>query len=54
MDMIQCLFDVVKKFIPASAVYRPDMEKHKKYTPYYRTFKKIYSANKSLYRAVAK
>ena len=44
----------VKSFIPASAVYRPDMEKHKKYTPYYKTFKKLYSANKKLFKAVAK
>ena len=44
----------VKSFIPASATYRPDKEKHKKYGPYYRTFKKLYAANKNLFRAVAK
>ena len=44
----------VKGFIPVDAVYRSDMAKHKKYTPYYRTFKKLYSANKNLFKAVAK
>jgi xylulokinase len=44
----------VKSFIPASAIYRPDKEKHKKYGPYYRTFKKLYTANRNLFRAVAK
>ena len=44
----------VKSFIPADASYRPDMAKHKKYGPYYRTFKKLYAANKNLFKAVAK
>jgi xylulokinase len=44
----------VKSFIPANASYRPDMAKHKKYGPYYRTFKKLYAANKNLFKAVTK
>ena len=44
----------VKPLIPVSATYVPDKEKHRRYRPYYRTFKKLYSANKNLFRAVAK
>jgi len=44
----------VRKFIPVAATYRPDTEKHKKYGPYYRTFKKLYAANRNLFKAVAK
>ena len=44
----------VKKFIPATETYYPDMDKHEKYEPYYKAFKKIYSANKKLYKAVSK
>ena len=44
----------VKEFIPATAVYKPDKAKHKAYTPYYRTFKKLYSANKLLFRQLSK
>ena len=44
----------VKKYIPATAVYRPDKAKHKAYTPYYKTFKRLYSANKLLFRQLSK
>ena len=44
----------VKKFIPASATYRPDKAKHAAYRPYYRTFKKLYVANKALFHQLAK
>lgn len=44
--------ECVQDFIPASAVYEPDMEKHALYEPYYQTFKKLYKANKELYKEV--
>ena len=44
--------DCVKEFIPASATYMPDMKKHAAYKPYYKTFKKLYSANKHLFKAI--
>ncbi len=44
----------IKNFIPANAVYYPDMDKHAKYEKYYNTFKKIYKANKKLYADLAK
>ena len=44
----------VKGFIPATSVFRPDKAKHKAYTPYYKTFKKLYSANKVLFRQLSK
>lgn len=44
----------VKKFVPATETYVPDMENHALYEPYYKTFKKIYSTNKKLYKAVSK
>ena len=44
----------VKDFIPASAVYKPDKSRHEAYRPYYRTFKRLYSANKPLFKALAR
>ena len=46
--------ECTKQFIPVAAAYKPDMKKHAKYKPYYRTFKKLYAANKSLFKAVSK
>jgi len=46
--------DSVKKFIPATETYYPDNAKHVAYEPYYRTFKKIHSANKKLYKEIKK
>ena len=43
----------VQNFIPASAVYEPDMVKHAAYEPYYAAFKKIYKTNSKLYRELA-
>ena len=43
----------VKDFIPASAVYRPDKARHEAYKPYYKTFKRLYAANKPLFKALA-
>ena len=43
----------MKDFIPSDALYEPDMEVHKKYEPYYQTFKKIYASNKKIYRNLA-
>lgn len=45
--------DCVKDFIPVSSTYKPDMAKHAAYKPYYRTFKRIYSANRPLFKALA-
>lgn len=42
----------VKDFIPAEHIYEPDMEKHAAYEPYYQTFKKLYKANKDLYKTI--
>ena len=42
--------DVLKEFIPSDTVYKPNMEVHELYEPYYQTFKKIYKANKPLYK----
>ena len=44
----------VKDFIPASAVYKPDKSRHEAYRPYYRTCKRLYSANKPLFKALAR
>ena len=46
--------ECTKQFIPVAATYKPDMKKHAKYKPYYKTFKKLYAANKSLFKAVSK
>ena len=48
IESLECVQD----FIPASATYEPDMEKHALYEPYYQTFKKLYKANKELYKEV--
>lgn len=44
--------ECVQDFIPAAAVYEPDMDKHAQYEPYYQTFKKLYKANKELYKEI--
>ena len=44
--------DCVKDFITVAAVYTPDKEKHAAYKPYYKTFKRLYTANKSLFRSL--
>jgi len=44
--------ECVNEFIPAAKTFTPDMEKHEQYTPYFETFKKIYKANKELYKTV--
>ena len=44
--------ECVQEFIPAEKIFKPDMEKHELYTPYYETFKKIYKANKELYKSI--
>ena len=44
--------ECVQDFIPAEKIFKPDMEKHELYTPYYETFKKIYKANKELYKSI--
>ena len=46
--------ECTKQFIPVAATYKPDMKKHAKYKPYYRTFKKLYAANRNLFKAVSK
>lgn len=45
--------DCVKDFIPVADVYTPDKDKHAAYRKYYRTFKKLYTANKSLFKSLA-
>lgn len=45
--------ECVQNFIPASAVYQPDMEKHAQYEPYYQAFRKIYKTNRKLYKDLA-
>lgn len=42
--------DQVKNMIPVAGVYTPDKEKHAAYKQYYRAFKKIYTANRFLFR----
>lgn len=44
--------ECVQKFIPAAAVYTPDPDRHARYEPYYQTFKKLYGANKKLYKSI--
>ena len=46
--------ECTKQFIPVAETYTPDMKKHAKYKPYYKTFKKLYAANKNLFKAVSK
>ena len=45
--------DNLKDFIPSDAIYKPNEENHKKYEPYFQTFKKIYKSNKGIYKAMA-
>ncbi len=45
---LECIAD----FIPAEKTFEPDMEKHACYGPYFETFKKLYSANKALYKSI--
>ena len=45
--------DNLKEFIPTDVVYTPNEENHKKYEPYYQTFKKIYKSNKNIYKDLA-
>ena len=45
--------DCVKDFIPVASVYTPDKDKHAAYKKYYRTFKKLYTANKALFKSLA-
>ncbi len=40
----------LKHYIPADRTYVPDMKIHEIYEPYYQTFKKIYKANRKLYK----
>ena len=42
----------VQKFIPADRTYQPDAARHAQYEPYYRTFKKLYKANRKLYQTI--
>ncbi|MCF0137346.1 MAG: carbohydrate kinase [Oscillospiraceae bacterium] len=44
--------ECVQDFIPAAKTFKPDMEKHSLYTPYFETFKKLYKANKELYKSI--
>ena len=43
----------VKAFIPADKSFEPDMGRHAQYEPYYQTFKKLYAANKKLYKEIS-
>jgi xylulokinase len=45
--------DCVKDFIPVADVYTPDKDKHAAYKKYYRTFKRLYTANKALFKSLA-
>ncbi|HHW94440.1 MAG TPA: carbohydrate kinase [Mogibacterium sp.] len=45
--------DSVKDFISVTETYYPDTENHIKYEKYYRIFKKLYPANKKLYKELA-
>ena len=40
-------------FIEVTDIYKPDFEKHDKYEKYYQVFKRLYSANKKLYKELA-
>ncbi len=44
--------DVVSPFIPVTAVYVPDMDRHSAYEPYYRVFKNLYKSNRSNFRSL--
>ena len=45
--------DSVKDFIPATETYEPDMIKHEQYNKYFAAFKKLYKANKKIYKELA-
>ena len=45
--------ECVQEFIPASATYVPDMDKHRQYEPYYKAFKKLYKTNSKLFKELA-
>lgn len=53
LGLIERIEDV-QAFIPASATYKPDMEKHKEYQVYFDTFKKLYKTNNKLYSQLKK
>ena len=36
-------------FIPVTASYTPDAQRHQQYEKYYQTFRKLYKANRKLY-----
>jgi len=40
------------ELIPATRTYEPDMEKHRQYEPYYKTFRSLYDSNKKLYKKI--
>ncbi len=42
----------VQSFIPVTHTYLPDPEKHKTYDHYYRVFRKLYKANRKIYRDI--
>ncbi len=46
--------EAVKDYIRVDETYVPDMDKHRAYKPYYKTFKKLYSSNKGILRMLAK
>jgi len=43
----------VKDFVPADALYIPDMKKHMQYEKYYQVFKKLYKTNRNIYKELA-
>ena len=46
--------DSVKDLIQVSAVFEPDKKRHAAYDQYFKTFKKIYTANKALFAQLSK
>ena len=45
--------DRVRSFIPVQSSYVPDRKAHAVYNHYYETFKKLYAANKKLFRSLS-
>ena len=45
--------DRVRSFIPVQSSYVPDRKAHTVYNHYYETFKKLYAANKKLFRSLS-
>ena len=41
--------DSIKDFVQVSKTFEPDKEKNESYKPYFKTFKKLYSANKGIF-----